>query len=685
MDKLVKKLSRYAFIIGAFGAVIVGGYVMYVARDLPDVRTISTYVPSETTKIYSSDGIVLAELHQEENRIVVPLEKISPYLKQAVVATEDTEFYNHHGVNVQGIFRAAIKNAIAGRFVEGGSTLTQQLARNIFLHKRRKISRKVSEAILAIQIERYYTKDEILQMYLNQVYWGHNAYGIESASQMYFGKHAENLNLAESAMLVGLLTGPELYSPLKHFDRAKERQKIVLGRLTKLDIITKEQAQDAYDQALVIPERRRLRYKAPFFTFHIIHKLIEMYGEEATYTSGIRVYTTLNYALQLKAEEVVKHYVAMGANPNASLEGDTPVGANLGFTQGALLAIDPRNGYILAMQGGADFVGNEFNRVTQAKRQPGSAFKPFVYLAALQRGFSPGSMIDDSPVTFNTVNGPYSPKNYTGDYQGRMSMRRALELSVNVVSIKLNNIVGPRTVVNVAKQIGIKSRLQPVLSLPLGANEVSMLELASAYGVFANMGRRVEPTAIIRIEDRDGNLLYEHHAAEKQVFDENLIAALVDMLKGAVKNGTGRAASLPRPMAGKTGTTSDYKDAWFFGFVPQMVCATWVGNDDNTPMNKVTGGSVPALMWRDFMSYALNKVPMQDFGRPKGLVERKVNWDTGNLANEYSPEERVTEEKYWKGAEPVKTDKFTSHNDLPQSDVGTTPAEEENVVDFFKR
>ncbi len=643
--------TGFSFLVFLF----IGIVIWNISRDLPDVEAISTYIPAETTKIYSEDGIVLAELHKEENRVLVPIENISPIFKKTVVSIEDARFYRHNGIDLLGIARAMVRNIKKKRFVEGGSTLTQQLARNLFLTRNRNISRKIAEAILAVQIERRYTKPEILQMYLNQVYWGHNAYGIESAARLYFNKSADELNIAESAMLVGILTGPELYSPIRNFSGAKKRQLLVLKRVAKLGLITQSEANAAYVEKIEIVKRKKLRYKAPYFTAYILKQLIEMYGEEVTYTSGMKVYTTLNYKLQDKAEKIVEKYIDYGNSPHwiRSMKQKVP---SLNYSQAAMLAIDPRYGYIKTMVGGKDFLDNQFNRTTQAKRQPGSSFKPFLYLAALEKGFSPGSIIEDNPVTFNTSEGPYSPSNYSQKYKGKLSMRKALERSINVVSIKLNYLIGPKNTARVAKTLGIKSPLQPILSLPLGANEVSMLELTSAYGTIATLGKFSDPVSIIRIEDRDGTSLYEYKAQVTKVFNSNLLSVLVDMMKGVVKYGTGKLANLPRPVAGKTGTTSDYRDAWFVGFVPQLVCTTWVGNDDNSPTMKVTGGWVPALMWKEYMREATQKMPAQDFKRPTGLTTVKVNWLTEKLATQFSPKEYVHSEKYWKGKEPVQYD-----------------------------
>lgn len=672
MVSWVKRLATFGIGVFVLGIIIFSALIFILSKQIPDVDSLTTYIPAETTKIISADGIVLAELHREENRILVPIEDISPLVQKSVIAMEDSNFFNHHGLDFKAILRALIKDIRAGSFVEGGSTLTQQLAKNLFFTKQKKIIRKLSEAIMAVQIEKRYTKTEIIEMYLNQVYWGHNAYGIESAARYYFDKESKNLTLAESAMLVGMLKGPELYSPFRSITRSKTRQKLVLNRMAKIELITQEEADLAYQTEIVLRERKRLRYKAPYFTSHVLKELIDMYGEEATYTSGMKVYTTLNYSYQKVAEEVVEKYVEIAKKPNWVGGQKVP---SLNYNQAAILAIDPANGHILTMHGGADFLGTMFNRTTQAKRQPGSAFKPFVYLTALSKGFSPGSFIDDTPVTFNTTEGPYSPHNYTLEYEGPISLRRALQKSINVVSIKLNHLIGPGEIVKTAKKIGIESPLRPVLSLPLGANEVTMMELTSAYGVLANYGRRVEPFSIVRIEDRDGLALYQHKPIERTVYDDNEIAALIEMMEGVVKYGTGRNARIPRPMAGKTGTTSDYKDAWFFGFIPQMVTSAWVGNDDNAQMNRVTGGGIPAAMWREFMNEATKDIPARSFRSPRGMVVRNVNRSNGKLANQFTPEELVDAEKYWRGSEPTE-------EDGPQFQ-GKDKSSTEDVLNFF--
>ena len=677
---LLLKASKFGAIAASAGVVIVFAVCYFYSKQLPDIDSISTYIPAETTKIYSADGVIIAELHQEENRIRIPIDQISDVLKETVIAMEDTDFYKHNGINIKGIMRALYRDIIAMAFVEGGSTLTQQLARNLFLEKQKKIERKIKEILMALDIERKYTKIEILELYLNQVYWGHNAYGIESASQMYFGKKSKDLTLAEAAGLVGMLQAPESYSPFRHFQRFKKRQRVVLKRMAQLQIITDVEVEDAYNEKMDLVSRKKHRYKAGYFSSYVVDQLIEMYGEEALYTSGMKVFTTLNYELQKHAEDVVKKYYDYG-NKAYVLKGERY--PSLNYREASLLAIDPRNGHIIAMQGGVDFNESQFNRTVQAQRQPGSAFKPFVYLAAFDKGYSPGTIVSDTPVTFNTIEGPYSPLNYSLKFTGNLPIRRALEKSTNVIAVKLNDLVGPKTVVSFANKSGIESPMSPVLSLPLGAMEVSMIELMQSYMVFANYGKKVKPVAILRIEDRNGVPLYKHRFKEERVLDENLVVTLVDTMRGIVDYGTGRGAKLPRPIAGKTGTTSDYKDAWFFGFVPQLVCATWVGNDDNDPMNRVTGGWVPAQMWKSFMKKALAGVPAQDFKYPKGMVKRRVNWDTKLLASKDTPEEAsVTIEKYWIGTEPTEFDTVEVIEKIQFKE--RQQAEEESLVsDFF--
>ncbi|MFC1517295.1 transglycosylase domain-containing protein [Candidatus Margulisiibacteriota bacterium] len=640
-----RKVFRFGMLIMGGGFLIVMLITIQIAYNLPDVESINTYVPNETTKIFSADGIVLAELHREENRMIIPLKKMSDFIKAAVLASEDDDFYKHYGISPKGILRAFAANLKAGGAAQGGSTITQQLARNVFLYKRKKVVRKIAEILLALQIERRYTKDEILELYLNQIYWGHNSYGIESASQMYFGKHAVALTIPEAAMLAGILRAPEYYSPYRNPNGSRLRKDIVLNRMAELGYITGQEYFEAKEVPLVLAGRKKLKYKAPYFTSYVVKQLEEMYGEDVVYNDGLRVYTTLEWDMQKRGEDVVEKYIQEGMKPHWTSKGEVP---SLNYTQAALMSMDPRTGYIKSWVGGHDFLKNEFDHIYQAKRQPGSAFKPFTYLTALNMGFSPGTVLEDSPVTFNTIEGPYAPQNYTKRFLGGLSLRKALERSVNVVAVKINDLVDPSNVIVTCRKLGIKSYLPPVLSLTLGSAEVSMLEMAKAYGVIANSGVRIDPVSITKIEDRNGNELYKHTIQQSRVFDANITNTLIDMMKGVVLHGTGRGALINRPMAGKTGTTTDYRDAWFFGFTPQILTVTWVGNNNNSPMNEVTGGLIPARMWHDYMVFAAKKVPVAYFPRPYGLVLQRICLDSGALATPICPGDRVVEDLIWK-------------------------------------
>lgn len=651
---IIKKtnLPLNKIILIAFLTVLIGvaGLLLFITSRLPNVETLNSYLPSETTLIFSGDGKVLARLHQEENRQVVPLSKISIYLQRCVVATEDPHFYFHHGVDFWGVIRASIKNFIYGRIVEGGSTITQQLSRNLFLNRKKTYARKLSEFLLALQIERRYTKEEILELYLNQVYFGHNAYGVESAANLYFGKSAAELDLAESAMLAGLIRGPELYSPYRNFNGAKLRQLYVLNRALDQHFIDEREAKLASIENLdFFPEGlKRQGEIAPYFISYVLQELIDKYGEEIVYHGGLKVYTTLDTVKQSAAESVINQFV--------SAEGST-----YHFSQAALASIDPRTGYIEAMVGGADFGKSEYNRATQAKRQPGSSFKPFVYTAAMEQGISPDTILMDTPTTFNVFpnrwnpNGVWAPNNFDKKFRGAVTLRYALEKSLNIPSIKLLERVGIQSAINVAQKMGIQSHLEPGLALTLGASEVTLLEMTSAFGVFANSGIRVEPTAITKIESRDGVTLFKHSIIEKRVLDENIAAVMVDMMKGVLARGTGVRGNIGRPSAAKTGTSQEFKDAWFIGFVPQLVTGVWVGNDDNSPMQGVAEVAVCPRIWKAYNTMALAGLPALDFPKPDGLATVQICLDSGKLAGPYCPPKRVRWAQLWKKDVPTET------------------------------
>lgn len=644
-QEFLQKAFRFSGVAAAVFLVVGGIILLQIMSQLPDVEMISSYVPNETTKIFASNGEMLAELHKEENRVLVPISKISDYVKAAVIAMEDKNFYYHHGIDLRGTFRAFLTNLVQGGKVQGGSTITQQLARNVFLNKSKKIVRKIAEIILALQLERKYTKEEILEFYLNQVYWGHNAYGIESAANLYFGKHASDLSLAESAVLVGMLRGPELYSPFANPKKSRWRKEIILRRMLDEQLISEEDYFEAKEMPLILAQRKKLKYKAPYFTSYVEKQLIAMYGEDAVYNNGLKVYTTLDMELQKKGEESLEHYLAEASKPHW-VEGDEVTSLNC--TQGSILAVESGTGFIKTWVGGRDFLEREYDHIVQARRQPGSSFKPYTYLTAINMGMSPGTVMDDSPITFNTIEGPYSPQNYTKDFRGPMTLRRALELSINVIAVKMSDLIDPSNIIVTCRQLGIQSNLSPVLSLTLGANELTLLEHIGAFSVFASNGVKIDPVSILKIEDRNGKILYQHQIVRKKVYDGNKISVLVNMMRGVLTKGTGRGAYIPGyDIAGKTGTTSDYRDAWFIGFTPNLLCGVWVGNDDNSQMYKVTGGWIPAQIWRMYMETALKKYPKDYFPYPRGLVSQKICVIGNALASPTCPADSVVEDLMW--------------------------------------
>lgn len=623
------------------------GVTLRILSQLPDIDSLNSYIPSESTILYSADGKVLARFHQEENRQVVPLSRISLYLQRAVLATEDPHFYEHRGLDFGGILRATIKNFAYGRIIEGGSTITQQLSSNLFLNKRKTLGRKIAEALIALQIERRYTKEEILELYLNQVYFGHNCYGIESAANLYFGKTAAELDLAESAMMAGLIRGPELYSPYRNFKGSKLRQIAVINKLFDQGLVAEDEAKRAALESMnYTPQSlKRLGEIAPYFISYVLQTLTDKYGEEMVYHGGLKVYTTLDTRMQAAAEGVITRFVS-------------EEGKKFNFSQAALVSIDPRTGYIKALVGGANFLESKYNRVTQAKRQPGSSFKPFVYTAAIEQGLSPGTLLPDNPTTFSVFpsqwnpDGAWEPQNFDGKFRGPVTMSYALEHSLNLPSIKLLERVGIQNAIDVARRMGITSRLEPALSLALGASEVSILEMTSAFGVLADNGIRVEPAAITKIESRDGILLYNHPIVERRVLDENVSAVMVQMMRGVLARGTGARGQIDRPAAAKTGTSQDFKDAWFIGFVPQLVTGVWVGNDDNEPMKGVAEVATCPRIWKSYNQIVLAGQPVLDFPRPDGLVSVRICVDSGRLAGPNCPPAKTQQTELWRKDAP---------------------------------
>ena len=602
------------------GAAVAGGLVGLALsfRDLPDVRVLKGYVPVETTYIYDINGGLIARLHGDVNREVVTLDRISPHLKRSVLAMEDAYFYTHKGIDPSGIGRAILANFNAGGTVEGGSTLTQQLVKNLFLSNERSLNRKVVEAVLAMRVEQVFTKEQILEMYLNQVFWGKNTNGAETASQNYFGKSAADLTLGEAAMLAGTIQAPSVFNPVDNYSESKKRQGLVLDRLLELGWATQAEVKAAKAQKITI-RKQGISYEAsrvPYVSQAVTAELEEKFGRDVVLQGGLRVQTTIDLKMQRIAEEVAaeghKDLVDRGAYAD----------------QLSLVAVDPRTGFVKALVGGVgDFDKNQFNRAVLARRQLGSSFKPFVYYLAFASGnYTPDSTIDDSPMTIPDGDEPYIPRNYDNKFSGAMSIRQAIAVSRNIPALRLGIEFGNDNVVALCRKLGINSPILPVVSLPLGAADVTPMEVAGAYAVFASGGYKSKTTLIARVTDRNGNLVLDNTPKPELILDPIAVSYLTDALRSVVTNGTATEAQMSdgRPVAGKTGTTSDFRDAWFVGYVPQLAVAIWIGNDDYSPMaNGVTGGVYVVPIWRKFMERALAGQPIEQFPVPSEIQDKE--------------------------------------------------------------
>ncbi|MBS0018271.1 MAG: penicillin-binding protein 1A [Arthrospira sp. SH-MAG29] len=591
-------------------SVVAGGLVGLAVsfRNLPDVRVLQNYIPTETTHIYDIQGIHLASLHDEANREVVSLDEISPHAKRAVLAIEDSHFYYHRGIYPTGIVRAMLANLEKGKTVEGGSTITMQLVKNLFLSPSRTLSRKAAEAVMAIRLEQILDKDEILELYLNQVYWGHNLYGIETASQSYFNKPASELKLSEAAMIAGLISAPEDYSPFANYQLAKQRQAQVLNRMVELNWITPEEAAEARKEPLLVGRITSFRTsELPYVTEAVVQELTREFGRDAVLKGGMRVQTTIDVNFQRMAERTVREW-----HDRLYYRG---VYRDRNNGQIALAAVDPTTHFVKAMVGGSDHNKSQFNRAIQAQRQPGSAFKPFVYYAAFATGrYAPSTVVQDTPVSYRDGSGFYSPRNYGGGFSGAVTIRSALETSLNIPAVKLGQSVGLNQVIEICRLLGITSPMEPVISLPLGSVDLTPMEMAASFATFANDGWHSDPTFIVQVTDSQGNILLDNTPSPRLVLNQWAVASLNDVLQGVITGGTATSARLGRPAAGKTGTTSSERDVWFVGYTPHLSTAVWVGNDDFTRLARgVTGGTVAAPVWRDFMSRASVGKPQTGF------------------------------------------------------------------------
>ena len=766
------------FLIISGGFSVVGIY-FYLCKDLPQISSLTDYRPPVITTVFSDDNRKIAEFYKER-RIVVPLSDIPQVLIHAFIAAEDARFLKHKGIDFFSIVRAFLKNIEAGTIVQGGSTITQQVTKSFLLTPERSYSRKIKEAILAYRIDKTFTKEEILFLYLNQIYLGHGAYGVEAASENYFGKPVRELNLAECSILAGLPQAPSRYSPFRYPERAKQRQIYVLNRMVAEGYITNIQATEAINAKLDIkPRRNWFIQEAPFYTEHIRRYIEKKYGPDILYKEGLKIYTAVNLDMQktaraeiekgLKAldkrqgyrgplkhitmEEIeafsqelqneldkdpvaegkivtgviisidninntatvrmgnargvikiadmrwarkpdteVPYYECRIEHPgNALKTGDIILAKIKGKAadsdiwelaleqkpdvQAALLCIENETGFVKAMIGGLDFRKSQFNRATQSRRQPGSAFKPIIYAAALDKGYTPASMIIDSPIVFQDTERDFTwkPRNYGEKFYGPTLFRDALAKSRNVVTIKILKDIGIDYAIDYAGKLGITSKLSRDLSLALGSSGISLLEMVVAYSVFANLGHLVEPVFITKIVDRDGTIMEEIKPEKKKVIDESTAYIMTSLLESVVKHGTGRRVrALNRPTAGKTGTTNNLLDAWFVGYTPRYITGTWVGFDDASCLGKAeTGSRAASPIWLGFMKKILKNKPVRVFQMPEGVVFSKIDAETGLLPAVES--KKTIFECFKEGTVPTeytkKSDSITESEQFYKSDM----------------
>ena len=631
---------------GIATGVLMGGFFAFT-HDLPQIQALESFRPHTVTRIYSANKVLLDELYLEK-RDPVALKQIPQYLKAALVATEDRKFFKHSGVDIKGIARAIVKDIRAGKFVEGASTITQQLAKTLFLTPRKTIVRKIKEAILAFQLERRYTKDEILELYLNQVYFGSGAYGVSSAASIFFGKSIQDLTLAECALIAGMPKSPSRYSPLVNQELALKRRNMVLRQMRDTGIITANDYEQALKEEINIDNARQKSTRAPYFIAYVKKKLEDTLGASTLYKGGLSIYTTLDYRLQQAAEKAVAdglHSLQTRMEKNNIKDGET---------QAALVAIGVKSGDILAMVGGKNFDESVFNRAARARRQPGSAFKPIIYAYAIEHGFAQNQLLLDAPIVFKGASkgNDWRPQNFSETYLGEITLRKALAVSQNIPAVRLIEMLGPSSVARFAHALGIESTLDPNLSLALGSSEVTLLNLTSAYTVFARNGKWIEPFGVIEVTDHRGRVLYSARPHKRLAMTREGAAIVTNMLESVIKEGTGRKARILRgPIAGKTGTTNDYKDALFVGFSPAVAAGVWVGLDlGGTMGDKETGARAALPIWMDFMEAALTDESHPYFDLPDNVTKVHMDPDTGRLATDES--KYAVTALFKKGTEP---------------------------------
>lgn len=630
--KSVKKENEFfntlksIFILGTAFILAAGVSFNLYLSSLSPIHNLEEFKPNIVTKFYSADGEII-KTFTAYTYSRVDIKNVPEDFIHALIATEDKNFYNHPGYDIYGLVRSTVQNVLAGRVVQGASTITQQLARILFLSNEKTFDRKLKELVIAARIEKTISKDQILEMYMNNVYLGSGAYGVEGAAEIYFNKKLKELSLPELALIAGLPQAPSVYSPFNNLDLAVQRRNQVLLRMLKMKYITKEQYENAKEAKVKLSTMPRYytTNKAPYFCDYVIKELEKLGFDETDISQGgYKIITTLDYKTQQKANEaIIKNLNNYGLRGNNQ--------------QAAVFSFSPVDGRILAYAGGRDYTKSQYDRV-QAVRPPGSAFKPFVYAAAVEKGYTPNDLIDDSPITI----GDWSPRNYGGKYRGKMPLYKALTVSSNVCAARLIKDVGIRPVIQITRVLGITTPIAYDYTIALGSNGVKLYEITRAYGAFANGGYVVQPYAIERVETSRGKVVYQ--APKLKVSHQlsyNTAAVMTAMLKNVIKSGTGAAANIGKPAAGKTGTTDDYKDASFIGYTPNVVTGVWVGNDDNTDNAKsVQGGTIPALIWRDIMKVATEPFGKVEFDYPEIELNGKSKVDTVKV--DVKPKEEET-------------------------------------------
>ena len=656
------------------GAFVAGWSLVCVGGQCPSVDVLELYQPRQTSKLYATDGRFLAELGLER-RTVARLEDIPPLVQRAFVFTEDKRFYSHNGIDIIRVFGSVAANVMRGGFAQGFSTITMQLARNIFperLERAKSVVRKLREAKVALAIERKYSKEKILELYLNQIYFGNGAYGVESAAQRYFGKNVRELNLPETALLAGMPKAPERYNPRREPDRAVQRRNTVLELLRSLNVINDADASLAKAYPLRLAQKTETGDVAPYFVEWVRKQLDEQFGRQL-YEQGLKVYTTLDIDMQLAAEQAMEQqlraieggklgpykyvtyeqYFARSAGDERNVSGVTP------YLQGAFVAMDPRSGSVRAMIGGRDYSDSKFNRATQALRQPGSTFKPIVYADAIQHGHTTAESVEDSPISVEQAGGGnWSPQNFDGKSMGYIPLRRALYLSRNQATVRLGMSLGEESVAGMARRFGLTTPMPPYPSMHIGSADVYPLEMIAAYTVFASGGIRAKPSGIVRVENAKGEVLWEPAPVRTAVLSSSEAWLMTDMLRDVVRRGTAARAAqgLRVPAGGKTGTTNDGADVWFIGFTPELVAGVWMGLDrPRSIMRNAQGGDLAAPAWTAFMSEVYRRRSVDiGFGGPGGLIAVAVDRVTGLRAGPLCPADRVYIDYFVPGTEPTQ-------------------------------